>query len=551
MKLDRRRALALLGSGAAAAPGGAQAQGAVAFRHGVASGDPTQDRVVIWSRVSPEAPGAEIPFTWTVTPVDRRAGGSRKGQGVTGPGRDYTIKIDVAGLTPGRAYTYQFEAGGVSSPIGRTRTLPDGPTQDVVLAVASCSLYPAGLFNAYRAIANLDRLDAVIHLGDYIYEYGGDGSYGMNSPVAQSRRNDPDREIISLGDYRRRHAQYKSDPDLQAAHARAPWIVTWDDHETTNNSFTLGAENHTAATEGDWATRKAVALKAYFEWMPIRDPAPGVGMAEAAMRGFRFGDLASLLMIETRLAARDRQLTLAEDLVTVDGKPDIAGFRAKLEDPTRRLMSPPQEAWIASEVAASVKAGHAWQVFGNQVVMARLMPFSPSKALTPAEIEATPAARKARFAEQERLAGLGLPTTLDMWDGYPAARERLYATLKAAGARPVVVSGDSHSFWANELHDAEGALLACEFGTTGITSPGAGELYPGLNMGEVIARMNPEVIFNDQVAKGFVKLTLTRTLLRAEMMAVSTIDRPEFETRAVAVFEARPEGTGVSKLKRL
>lgn len=551
MKVDRRRALALLGLGAAASPGAAIAQTPVSFKHGVASGDPLQDRVVIWSRVTPEAPGADVPFNWTVTPVDRRGGPVRRGQGVTGAGRDYTIKIDVAGLQPGRAYSFQFEAGGVSSPVGRTRTLPDGPTRDVVLAVASCALYPGGLFNAYRAIADLDRVDAVIHLGDYIYEYGGDRAYGMNSPVAQSRRNDPDREIISLADYRRRHAQYKSDPDLQAAHARAPWIVTWDDHETTNNSFTLGAENHQPAEEGDWATRKAVALKAYFEWMPIRDPAPGVGMAEAAMRGFRFGDLASLLMIETRLAARDRQLTLAEDLATVDGKPDVAGFRAKMEDPSRRLMSEKQEAWIAAEAARSVEAGHAWQVLGNQVVMARLMPFSPSKVLTPAEIAATAPARRERFAEQERLAALGLPTTLDMWDGYPAARERLYATLKAARARPVVISGDAHSFWANELHDAAGARVACEFGATSITSPGAGELYPGLNMGEVIARVNPEVIFNDQVAKGFLKLTLTRSAVRAEMMAVSTIDRPEFETRAVAVFEARPEGSGVSKLRRV
>ena len=549
MRIDRRKALALLGLGAAA-PAAAQGS-AVSFKHGVASGDPTQDRVVLWTRLTPARPGADVAYTWELLPVDRRAGGVKRGKGVTGPDRDYTIKVDATGLDAGRAYTFRFEAAGAVSPTGRTRTLPKGATTDVVMAVASCSLYPNGYFHAYQAIADLERVDVVLHLGDYIYEYGGPDTYGMTSAVAGERPHDPPHEIVSLADYRRRHAQYKSDPGLQAAHARAPWIVSWDDHETTNDSFATGAENHSPESEGDWNARKAVALKAYYEWMPIREPAAGAGLAEASMRSFQIGDLASLIMIETRLTARDQQLSLERDLPKVDGKADVAAFNAKLNDPRRRMMSAKQEAWVGAEAARSVKAGHAWQVLGNQVVMARVRPFSPKAMLTPEQYAAIPEANRRRVQTAEETAALGVPSALDMWEGYPADRERLYGVLRGAGARPIVLAGDSHSFWANELHDAKGALVACEFGTTGITSPGAGEIVPGLNYGEPVARANPEVIFNDQVSKGFMLLTLTRGEARADMVAVSSIVSKTFTTRTVKSYRTVPEGKGVSKLKEV
>lgn len=551
MRINRRKALALLGLGAAT-PAAAQTARplGVSFDHGVASGDPRQDRVIIWTRITPKSGPREIAYTWSVTPLDRRAGGAKKGSGVTGPDRDYTVKVDVTGLDAGRAYTFAFESEGVASPVGRTQTLPAGPTKDVVLAVASCSLYPNGYFNAYKAIADLERVDAVLHLGDYIYEYGGPGSYGMDSPVAAQRHHDPFHEIVSLDDYRRRHAQYKADPDTQAAHARAPWIVVWDDHETANDSYVGGAENHQPETEGDWNARKARALKAYFEWMPIREPAGG-GLAEAAMRSFDFGDLATLIMVETRLTARTHQLSLKTDLPVVDGKPDVAAFKAKLDDPSRRMMSDRQEAWIGAEAARSVKSGRAWQVLGNQVVMARVMPFSPKAVLTPDQLAAITSEYPERVKAMEQAAALGLPTALDMWQGYPVDRERLYRALDQANARPIVVSGDSHSFWANELSDASGKLIAAEFGTTGITSPGAGMIAGGLNVGVPVAKANPEVLFNDQVAKGFVLLTLTREKARADLMAVSTIVSRDFTTAPVKSFEVTPNGTGVSRVKEV
>jgi len=545
MRIDRRQALALLGLGAAT-PAAAQSS-AVSFRHGVASGDPKQDRVILWTRITPEKPGADVAYTWRLNPIDRRAGGAKSGSGVTGPSRDYTVKVDATGLDAGRAYTFEFEAAGVKSPMGRTRTLPAGKTEDVVLAIASCSLYPNGYFNAYQAIADAPRIDAVLHLGDYIYEYGGPESYGMNSSVAGERPHDPPHEIVSLGDYRRRHAQYKSDPGLQAAHAKAPWIVVWDDHETANDSFSAGAQNHTPGKEGDWTTRKAAALKAYFEWMPIREPAGG-GLAEAAMRSFHFGDLASLIMIETRLTARDQQASLDGDAPEVDGKRDLTKLKAKLADPKRRMMGVKQEAWVAGELARSVKAGHAWQVIGNEVVMARVMYPSPKKELTPEQYAAIPASAQNRVARYEVANALGLPAGLDMWDGYPADRERLYGLFSKAGARPIVLSGDSHSYWANELHDAAGKRVACEFGTTGITSPGAGELTPGVNAGDLIAKANKDVVFNDQVSKGYLLLTLTRTEARADMIAVSTITAKDFTTQVVKSFRTVPDGKGISGL---
>ncbi|MDZ4376069.1 MAG: alkaline phosphatase D family protein [Phenylobacterium sp.] len=548
MRIDRRRALALLGLGAAT-PAAAQSS-TVTFRHGVASGDPLQDRVVIWTRITPDAPGADIAFSWRLNPIDRRAGGAKSGTGTTGPARDYTIKVDVAGLDPGRAYTFEFEAAGATSPMGRTRTLPAGPTKDVVLAVASCSLYPNGYFNAYQAIADLPRVDAVIHLGDYIYEYGGPDTYGMDSAVAGERPHDPPHEIVSLSDYRRRHAQYKSDPALQAAHARAPWIVAWDDHETTNDSYAAGAQNHQPETEGEWDARKARALKAYYEWMPIREPAPGVSLVQASERSFHFGDLASLIMIETRLGARDLQLNLDRDLpTTADGKPDVPAFLRKLADPSRRMLGERQEGWIAGELERSVKAGHAWQVIGNQVVMAQVVAPSPKAMLTPEQYASIPQSSRRRVDQYERSAALGIPTALDMWQGYPADRERLYGLFSKAKARPVVLAGDSHSFWANELHDASGRRVACEFGTTGITSPGAGEVAPGINAGDLLARGNREVIFNDQVSKGFLLLTLTPESAKAEMVAVSTIVSKTFQTRVVKSYAATAEPTGVSALK--
>ncbi|RAK57830.1 alkaline phosphatase D family protein [Phenylobacterium deserti] len=550
MKIDRRRALALLGLGGAAGSQGALAASPATlatFEHGVASGDPLADRLVIWTRATPaQADAGRFDVLWEVaSDTDFRAV-VRQGRAAAGPDRDYTVKVDVTGLKPGVEYFYRFRVGEAVSAVGRARTLPQGGIKDVVLAVASCTLYPNGYFNAYEAIAALPRVDAVLHLGDYIYEYGGPGSYGMDSKVAGERPHEPPREVVSLTDYRRRHAQYKSDPQLQAAHARAPWIVAWDDHETANDSWVGGAENHSTKTEGEWAARKAAALKAYYEWMPIREPGAGQDLVTASERSFHFGDLASLIMIETRLGARDKQLDFEDDAPKVDGKVDLAAWRAKIADPARRMMNDRQEAWIGRELKRSVKAGHAWQVIGNQVLMARIAVPDPTRHLAPEVLAAQDARARRRMDRMVRASQNGLPWTLDSWDGYPVDRERLYGLFRQAGARPVVLAGDSHCFWTNDLHDDAGRRVACEFGTTGVTSPSGGDYVPGVDLGKIYADANSEVVWNNQSYKGFVLLTLTHEGARAEMMGVSTITERSFTTATLATFEVRPEGSGLT-----
>lgn len=566
MKIDRRKALAFLGLGGAAGAGGAVSaqplnvhKGPVAFEHGVASGDPAQTSVIFWTRVTPKAAGdgdVLVDLEVSQDPAFKTIVGASKGLRARAS-RDWTVKhdLDGQGLKPGTDYWYRFTANGVTSPVGRTRTLPVGAIKDVVLAVASCSLYSNGYFNAYDAIAKLDRVDAVLHLGDYIYEYGGaPADYGMNSPVAAQRMPDPLHEIVTLDDYRRRHARYKSDPHLQAAHARAPWIVVWDDHETANDSWQGGAENHDPDKgEGDWAARKAAALKAYYEWMPIREPAAGA-LPQASWRGFQFGDVVTLLMTETRLTARTEAVDYAKDLPMVDGKPDVAAFSAKWQDPSRRLLGEAQAQWLAAQVSASVKTGSAWQVLGNQVVMARVAGPNLVQVMGPEKFEAMlgklPDYIRGRIRQGVALSALGLPYNLDAWDGYPADRERLYDLFKTAGANPIVLSGDSHSFWANELFDAAGAKrVAVEFGATGITSPGYGDILPGVPLGDAFAARNKEVKFADPGAKGFVLLTLEHGKATSEMIAVSTIHDPVYATKVLKRFVVTPtKGGGVEAL---
>jgi alkaline phosphatase D len=549
MKFDRRQALGLLGAGTATAScATAPVLPPAQFLHGVASGDPLSDRVVIWTAVSgPGSAGRSL--KWAVAEDAGFARVVKKGAVRTGDGG--TAKVDVGGLKPGREYWYRFsDAAGTQSPVGRAQTLPDGPTADVVLAVATCALWPGGFFNAYEAIANLPRVDAVVHLGDYIYEFGA-GGYGSEVGDKIGRIVEPAHECVTLDDYRIRHAQAKSDLKLQAAHARAPWIVVWDDHETANDSWKGGAENHQPGKEGGWNERKAAALRAWYEWMPIRDPKPGAAF-EAINRSFHFGDLASLIMLETRLAARDHQIDYAKDLPVVNGRPDLAAFAAKLNDPSRTMMGGRQEAWLADELASSVRAGRRWQVLGNQVVVARVIMPDVRKGMGD-EAYGAMFAKLPPYAQEPvqqslGIAALGLPSTLDSWDGYPVARERLYETLKASGATPIVLSGDSHAFWANELRDAGGRLVAAEFGATGISSPGYNDFMPGAPFGKIIPEINKEVIYTDHAAKGFVLLTLTREAAVADMLAVSTVYAPQYQTTVLKRFRVVPAAGGVSPL---
>jgi alkaline phosphatase D len=547
--VSRRKVLFAAGAIAAAPALGASAlpetPAQVRFEHGVASGDPLADAVILWTRISGLERGADI--TWQVARDDRFDAIIAEGKVFTDSSRDYTVKVDVRDLTPDTEYHYRFLAGPIASPVGRTRTLPL-QTDKVELAVVSCSLHPNGYFNAYRAIADLTRVDAVVHLGDYIYEYGaGLTDYGMGNGRMLMRIPEPTHEIVSLADYRMRHAQYKRDGDLQAAHARAPWICVFDDHEICNNPWRDGAENHNPG-EGDWSLRKAAAHKAYSEWMPIRDPAPGK-LREAIYRSFRFGKLAELVMLESRLLARTKQLDYAEDLTYVDGKPDKAAFRTKLNAGDRELLGAEQRQWLQDTLSASVHDGITWQVLGNQIVMARVNGPDIVKRLGPNTVNTLRnlAPGDARQKLDTFIALFDstdpLPFNLDSWDGYPAERERLYALLKTAGARTVVVSGDSHCAWANQLHDGAGQPVAVELGVTAISSPTRwlDAWLPDLQLAATLADQNAEVLAADDAYNGFVRLTLTPDEMTGEWMAVSTITSRKFTCFPQRRFSAKAD----------
>jgi alkaline phosphatase D len=560
MTLSRRRALLSFGSlSAVPALGGsgpAPAQG-LRFEHGVASGDPLGDRVILWTRIS----GSETPvdIAWQVATDTQFKTIVSQGKLTTDIGRDYTVKADATGLKPGKDYYYRFQSGDLVSPVGRTRTLPD-QTKEVILAVATCSLHPNGFFNAYRAIADLEKVDAVVHLGDYIYEYGAEpADYGMGNGRNLGRIPEPPYEIITLADYRTRHAQYKRDADLQAAHARAPWIAVFDDHEIANNPWTDGAENHNPDKgEGSWWDRKAAALKAYREWMPIRDPKPGQ-LSETIYRSFRFGKIAELVMLESRLLARTKQLDYANLAFKADGAPDFDSFRKQLNDPARQLLGAEQRQWLDATLQSSVADGVRWQVFGNQVVMARnpgpdvgtlvdAKTFETAMTVLPAETRKNLMAMRALFSPAQ-----AFPFNLDAWDGYPAERERFYDLIKQSKARAVVMSGDSHTAWANNLADAAGAHVAVELGVTSITSPTKwlDKWLPNMPLARTLAAQNPEILAADDDHNGFVRLTLTKDSMTGEWMGVDTITVQSSTCTPKGRFAAQALPVGVSELKQV
>jgi alkaline phosphatase D len=546
MRMTRRGALGLgvagLGAAACTTTAGETAAANGAFQHGIASGDPTQTSVLIWTRVTPEAEGP-LAVHWGVSRDSTFKDVVQRGVFNTGPERDYTVKVDVQGLEPGQMYYYWFSAGRTPSPGGVTRTLPASGVGDYRMAVVSCSNWPFGYFNAYREIAKrgaLGQVDAVIHLGDYIYEYSVNG-YGGAVGKELGRNHVPEHEIVSLADYRARYAQYRSDPDLQAAHAVAPWFCTWDDHESANNSYRTGAENHQVETEGDWSIRKAAGVQAFLEWMPVRDPEVGKAR-EAIWRKFEIGDLATLFLLESRLVGRGEDVTYGEIYLAADAdRPAIVErIKGRINDPNRTMLGFEQEAWLADGLKQSAAAGKKWQVLGNQVTMAKVKMPDLQRHLTPEQYATVPQGTKRAYST----ARWGLEWNPDAWSGFPQARERLYQAAKAASARLVTLTGDTHTSWANELHDNSGQKRGVEFGCTAVTSPGAGDSLPLEELNWLMPEANDEVLYYNAFSKGFTLLTLKADQVEAEFVKVSTVKSREYFASTDAKFLARPNEIG-------
>ena len=559
VKLTRRSMFGLAGAGAAGLAGcqpfGQPAfqppfEGQVSFDHGVASGDPLSDRVIIWTRITPDR---EAPV-WVIWQVFADAGLSEQvaaGAVQTSTARDYTVKVDVDGLEPQTQYYFIFTAntvnGAVPSAFGKTKTLAATGTDAVRAAVVSCSNFPFGYFHAYEEIARTPDLDLVIHLGDYLYEYGRDG-YGGETGARIGREHEPATEVTGLADYRRRHAQYKSDKSLQRAHAAAPWICTWDDHESANNAYRTGAQNHNDG-EGDWTRRKQQAVQAYLEWMPVRDPVRGRAK-DALWRRFDLGGLATLICLETRLTGRSEEIAWTAELSGLrpaDIPAKARSVMARVNDPARTMLGDQQEAWLAQSLEGSAKSGKAWQILANQIIMARVRPPNLKTNLSAGEQARL---RQTRIGGLIDLSQLGLPFNLDAWDGFPAARDRLYAGAKSAGANLVTLTGDTHTGWANRLTDKSGEARGVEFGCTSVTSPGIGRFFQGVSgLGEMFVEANEDVVWHDPVGGGYTLLDITADAITAQFFKISDVSQPAYTSRRIAT--ARTEQSAKGQIKML
>ncbi len=528
--------LAILPRGAAAA--------SLLFRHGVASGDPDATSVVLWTRVSA---GAPLVVEWELAADPQFARIIQRGTVQTGPERDFTVKVLADGLEPGGRYYYRFRAGGATSPVGRTRTLPVGKLDRLGIALASCSNYAFGFFNAYDAIARDPAVDFVLHTGDYIYEYGADG-WGGDVAKKIGRVHQPAHEIVSLSDYRTRHAQYKTDAGSQAMLAGKPLLACWDDHESANNPWTGGAQNHQADKEGDWAARREASIRAYFEWMPVREPGAGRSRMQF-WRTYVFGDLATLSTLETRHTARAEQIDYLPYSKTIASHADARAMeRDAIGAPGRTMLAPELEADLGAAWTRSKELGQPWRLIGNPMPIARtrvpdvvalgLIP-DPAKPLLAAQILAW----KGKW---------NLPLSPDTWDGYEWARERLYGQARSMGVNDLVfLTGDSHSFWANRLADAGGRPVGLELGTAGISSPGdfvEGGFDPATaaKIDRAFEEHNPEVVWTDNLHQGYVRLVLGRSGGQADFVAVDTVLSRRYRARSVKRFGITPGANGLT-----
>jgi alkaline phosphatase D len=475
----------------AALTGCSEDEPASPFQHGLASGDPLPDGVVLWTRITTKE---TVDVAWVVAEDPGMQAVVQRGVFRTDAERDFTVKVDVRGLAPGRTYHYRFEALGTASIVGRTRTAPAGAVSRLRFAMVSCSSYAHGYFHVYRSISEQPDFDAVLHLGDYIYEYASD-AYG------DVRAYEPAHEILTLADYRARHALYKRDPDLRAAHRQHPFVTIWDDHETANDAWKDGAENH-QPDEGSFADRKAAARRAYFEWMPIRE-----GQDGRIFRRLAFGDLVDLVLLDTRLWARTKQ---AGGFIGPDPAPD----------PNRTLLGDEQAAWMEEQLRSS-KA--RWKLLGQQVMVGNIV------------IDAKQV------------------VNLDQWHGYPESRARLLEFFRTSGvANIVVLTGDIHSSWANEIittprdpaayDPATGkGSLAVEFVTPGVTSPGLPEILLGV---VAVARpLNPHVRWLDPTNRGYVVLDVTAERVQAAWFHVDDVTRVDGHVAFAKAFRVRDGST--------
>lgn len=452
---------------------------AAPFYHGVASGDPTQTSVVLWTRITSEEAAPLV--SWEIATDTLFQNIVAWGDTVAGPEADFTVKIIAENLQANTWYYYRFNTLLTQSPVGRTRTAPESGVENLRFAVMSCANYQDGYFNAYRDVVNKNDVDAIIHLGDYIYEYGiSDFTPGSDT----SRLHEPQVEITTLEEYRLRHSHYKLDPDLQEIHRQFPFIAVWDDHETANNAWTGGAQNHTEGVEGEWETRKNNGKQAFFEWLPIQNT------NDLVRRSFSWGNLAQIIMLDTRLEGRDEQ----------------AGTGAGVADTNRTLLGAEQLDWFKNTLNESQAQ---WKLIGNQVMIAPLRIF-------------------------------GNPVNEDQWDGYPAERDRVLTHIRNNNMdNCVFLTGDIHTSWGNDVPLNTGSYNAStgagsdavEFVCTSVSS--GSFLTFGIPLA-LIQTFNPYIKYAELTKRGYLLLEINPQFTQGDWIHLSTVETRNFSSQTAA-----------------
>ncbi len=467
------------------------------FYHGVASGDPLADRVIIWTRVTPEDSVEKISVLWEIAEDENFTSIYKSDSTTTSCARDYTVKVDVDALQPDRIYYYRFKALGGTSITGRTKTAPVTMKDSLKFAVVSCANWEWGYFNGYDKIADRPVLDGVLHLGDYIYEYAS-GKYG---DTTIGRFNIPKTEVVSLSDYRTRYSLYRLDIGLRRVHQQHPFIAIWDDHEIANNSYTEGAQNH-QPEEGDYAIRKAAAKQAYYEWIPIRE-------GQQLYRSFSFGPLADVIMLDERLAGRN---------APVDSLTD-----PNLNNPDRSMLGTDQLKWFENNLKNS---NAVWKVIGNQVIFS--------------EVNLSAASPK-------------MPRNLDSWDGYPVEKKAIENFVIQNTIKDLIfTTGDTHGSWAIEVADGikkNYTAFAVEFGTTSISSANGDEYKNAdtVKMTEAsVMKANPHIKYINDRDHGYMLLTLSASKATVDWFYTKTLRQPKTEEVRGKTFSV---GKGSVKLK--
>jgi len=527
---NRRKALKLGLLGLAGISTPALAQANKGFTHCVASGEPGPTQVLLWTRY---ASADETQLKWELAEDADFTRIVVQGDATASPANDCCARAWAKGLKPGRWYFYRFVApDGEKSPTGRTKTLPVGKVDKFRIAVFSCSNYGFGWFNAYghagQQAGGAGDFDLVLHLGDYFYEYKR-GTY-PNAKEGLAERLLPVDESVTLAGYRERFSTYRNDPDLQRLHQLYPVITMWDDHEVANDAWNDGAENHQSETEGPYAVREAAAEKVYREWLPV---------SEAYWAQYEIGKLATLFRLETRHVARDKPFDLG-DLMKGKRGPELeaalTAFRdGAWQDPSRTLMGAEQEAWLASSLKASTRAGKPWQVLAQQIIMGQT---GFGKDLISGMGQQVDSVMRQRIMAAARAQQSGVPYAMDMWSGYPAARERLYQSALAANANLLVLAGDSHNAWAFE-HNHGKERVGVEMAGQSVTSPGF-EYYLRWIKPEALAQdvmaASPSLKWCDTSQRGYLALELTPKSATGEWRFLQTV---------------RQKGTALAGIKRM